>query len=189
MGRGLDERVRDRLLSRLAASSIARKNGTFPGQELRLTLHPALETPWDQRAGGRKPMTMPSVVLMQSEISVLVVCDPVLLTLINRCLISVMGGCRVFKAQSGQEAISLYEQHQEEIDVVLLNLFFLPGMDGRAVFEALRTINPNVRCAIMTATFDEDIKTDLMSRGVVGWLQKPFKVEQLIAGVREWSLR
>ena len=133
-------------------------------------------------------MTIPSVVLMQSEIGVLVVCPyPELLTLFSN-LLSVMG-CRVFPAESGHRAIYLYEQHQEEIDVVLLNLTLLPNMDGPAVFEALRQINPNVRCAIMTAFADEDIQADLLSRGVVGWLWKPFKAEELIAGVREWSLR
>jgi len=132
-------------------------------------------------------MNSPTVVVVASEPGVMVVCwDPHLLHTIGHCL----AGFRVFWAVSSVQAVSLYQQHQEEIDLVLLNLSMPPTRHGGlAVFDALRTINPAVRCAFMSAFADEDDVADLMCRGAVGFLHKPFQWDEFVKAMRELSLR
>jgi two-component system, cell cycle sensor histidine kinase and response regulator CckA len=143
-------------------------------------------------AGERKgkSMTAPSVVLVKSEIVVLVAWnDGCGLQVINAIL--TQPEFRVLSTEFGEEAVILYQRHQDEIDLVLLN-YSLWRMSGPATFDALREVNPNVRCAFMTAHPPDVIEAsmnDLLSRGVVGWLWKPFRSDELIGFVRECSLR
>jgi CheY-like chemotaxis protein len=58
-------------------------------------------------------------------------------------------GFQVWLAGHGQQAIELYQQHREELAVVLLDVL-LPGMDGPHTLTALQKLGPTVRCCFMT---------------------------------------
>jgi CheY-like chemotaxis protein len=133
-------------------------------------------------------MTIPSVALMQSEIGVLVVCSyPELLAAINFLLSS--SGFQVLTASTGQEAIRVYQQRHDEIDVVLMNRLLVGGMDGPQAFEALKTIDPKVRCVFMSGCPEEDWVDDVMRRGAVGYVLKPFRLPDFVTLLRDCSLR
>ena len=51
---------------------------------------------------------------------------------------------RFIVARDGIEALRIYWRLGREIDLVLLD-YFLPVMDGDAVFDELKAINPDVR--------------------------------------------
>ena len=48
----------------------------------------------------------------------------------------------VFTALDGQEALEVFEQHSEQIDLVLLDVM-MPKLDGFGVLRELKTLAPN----------------------------------------------
>ncbi len=85
---------------------------------------------------------------------------------------------RVLEAGNGQEALTVFEQYQNEIELVLTDLV-MPVMGGQALFYALRQLDPAIKVVVMTGhPLDEDIER-LQSEGVLDWLKKPVDMAQL----------
>lgn len=84
-----------------------------------------------------------------------------------------------FSAASGEEAIRIYQAHQDEIHVVLLDLT-MPGMSGAATLIALRKINPNIRVIILSGYSPKDPKTRLGDLDFDAFLQKPYELFDLL---------
>ena len=88
-------------------------------------------------------------------------------------------GHRVIAARDGEEAVALFRERHREIDLVVCDLG-LPGLGGREVFFALRTIEPRVRFVILTGFVDPSEREELTEAGVAGFLEKPCRVEELL---------
>jgi len=58
-------------------------------------------------------------------------------------------GFRVFLASNGLDAVEIYRRERETIDVVLLDVR-MPGLDGPRAIDALRVLNPRIRCCLMS---------------------------------------
>jgi two-component system cell cycle sensor histidine kinase/response regulator CckA len=83
------------------------------------------------------------------------------------------GGFKVLTAEDGPEAIRLYEEHKDHIDVVLLDVL-MPGMSGEQVAERLYAMDPHVRIVAISG-FADMRDADLLFQGrSVGFLRKPF---------------
>jgi DNA-binding response OmpR family regulator len=80
-------------------------------------------------------------------------------------------------------AVDLYWRHQNAIDLVLLDSSLL-DYNGLEMLDALRQINPGVRCCFTAAFLDHHNATQLFDQGVVGILTKPFRLEGLAAALR-----
>ena len=91
-------------------------------------------------------------------------------------------GYKVYSAACPIEALKLYETHRHDIKLVLLD-FSMPEMKGDQVFERLQQINPEVRVVLLTA-YDRDIAKKMFERGLQGYLQKPFCLDELARTVR-----
>lgn len=107
--------------------------------------------------------------------------EPVLLT--AQELLQALG-YTVLAAKSGPEALDLYQERWKEIDLVILDLV-MPGMDGGAVFDALKEINPNVTCLLSTGHGLEGPAGEVMKRGCAGYLQKPFDLQTISQEIRK----
>jgi CheY-like chemotaxis protein len=93
-------------------------------------------------------------------------------------------GYRVLVARSGEEAIDLYQQWREEVDLVILDMV-MPGMSGSEVFEALLRLNPRTRVLLSSGYTQEGAAGELLRKGARGFLQKPYLITELTAKVRE----
>jgi CheY-like chemotaxis protein len=93
-------------------------------------------------------------------------------------------GYRVLTAGSGQEALDLYMHHQEQIDVVILDMI-MPGMGGGVTFERLKQIDGRVKVILSSGYSINGQAKDIMDRGCSGFIQKPFAMEELSLKVRE----
>lgn len=82
----------------------------------------------------------------------------------------------VMDARTGEEAIVLIKHQLYDIAVIDINL---PGIDGWEVFEHLKERSPQSRIIIITSGEDEELKEKTMSKGAVGFLAKPFSLDEL----------
>jgi YesN/AraC family two-component response regulator len=87
-------------------------------------------------------------------------------------------------ARNGRQAISLAEKHSPDLAILDLNM---PDMDGLTAFEAMKEINPNIECIIISAEKDNDTFRKAMSAGAREFLIKPFTVDELNLAVYKVS--
>ena len=92
-------------------------------------------------------------------------------------------GYRVILARDGFEALKIYQQIGKQIGLVILD-FFLPVMDGDAVFDELRALNSEVS-VVLSSGFAEQSKLGVMlAQGLKGFIPKPYTREKLLEQVR-----
>jgi CheY-like chemotaxis protein len=92
-------------------------------------------------------------------------------------------GYKVIIAHDGFEALRIYQEIRPEIGLVILD-FFLPVMDGDAVFDELRAINNEVN-VVVSSGFGEQAKlSTMLAQGLRGFIPKPYTREKLLSQVR-----
>jgi len=92
-------------------------------------------------------------------------------------------GYQVILARDGFEALRIYQQISKRIGLVILD-FFLPVMDGDAVFDELRALNPDV-AVVLSSGFAEQTKlSHMLAQGLRGFIPKPYTREKLLEQVR-----
>jgi two-component system, cell cycle sensor histidine kinase and response regulator CckA len=87
-------------------------------------------------------------------------------------------GYSVLLAEGGKQALELFREHKNQIDLVILDMI-MPGMDGKETFEGLRNIAPNVRVLVSSGYSDESRSV----KGAMGYLQKPYHLKGLLDAV------
>lgn len=90
-------------------------------------------------------------------------------------------GYQVHSVSSPKEAIKFYENHWQNIKLVLLD-FLMPEMTGDQVFASLRICNPQVPVLLVTGHY-QSIQAPEFKSGVRGCLSKPFLLNDLIQKV------
>jgi len=92
-------------------------------------------------------------------------------------------GYKVLTACNGNEALEIYEQQGKQIDLVVLDLK-MPVMDGKEAYHRLKSINPNVKIILSTATGeDEEVITDYDPK-TCGYLRKPYLPSELASEIK-----
>jgi two-component system, cell cycle sensor histidine kinase and response regulator CckA len=86
----------------------------------------------------------------------------------------------VLLAADGQEAVDIYRDHKWQISVVLLDLG-LPKLSGWEVFKNLKQQNPNVCVIVASGYLDPDLKSRMRDAGVQYFIEKPYKLDELLA--------
>lgn len=89
-------------------------------------------------------------------------------------------GFRVWPAGDGPAALAIYARERRAIDLVLLDVR-MPGMDGPETLAALQEINPDVRCCFITGDSGAYPEAELLRRGALCVLHKPFRLGELVA--------
>jgi CheY-like chemotaxis protein len=92
-------------------------------------------------------------------------------------------GYKVIVAHDGFEALKIYQQMGKQIGLVILD-FFLPVMDGDAVFDELLSLNPQIN-VVLSSGFGEQTKLNqMLAQGLRGFIPKPYSREKLLEQVR-----
>jgi len=87
-------------------------------------------------------------------------------------------GFSVLTARNGQEAVTVYQNHPADVDLVLLDMI-MPGMEAAETYDQLKAINPGVR-VILSSGYSLDQKAGaIIERGCNGFIQKPFNMKIL----------
>ncbi len=92
-------------------------------------------------------------------------------------------GYQIVTAESGEKARELYQLHQDDIDLVILDLI-MPGCGGKKCLHDLLEINPHAR-VLMTSGYSSSQQTQELTRaGAVGFIHKPYRPEDLLVYIR-----
>ena len=92
---------------------------------------------------------------------------------------------RVLQARDAAEALDLYAERPDEVDLVLSDLVLTGRMGGDALYERLAARDEGVKVVLMTGYPLQDRGRALLEAGVLAWLRKPFTVDEVTAVVRE----
>ena len=92
-------------------------------------------------------------------------------------------GFDVETASDGREGVQIFREMAARNPLVLLDLT-MPHLDGAATFAQLRRIRPDVRVILMSGYSEHSIATQFAGKGLVGFIQKPFRIKDLRQLVR-----
>jgi PAS domain S-box-containing protein len=93
-------------------------------------------------------------------------------------------GYKVVAASEGGEATGVFIQHRNAIAAVITDMM-MPGMDGPALVQSLRRIDPNVRIIGMSGSGGKEEVNKNAPWSVPVFLSKPFTGEKLLAALKE----
>lgn len=94
---------------------------------------------------------------------------------------------RTLNANNGIKGIELFEQHLDEIDLVMVDLS-MPGMSGEDVVKRLWEIKPGISIVVLSGYDEYEVSRRLDSRYAVDFLQKPYNLDGLLGMIaRQFS--
>lgn len=93
-------------------------------------------------------------------------------------------GYRILKADSGAEAVKIYQTNQNNIDLVILDMI-MPGISGSETFDLLKVINPAVKVILSSGYSQNDMAASILERGCLAFIQKPFSIKDISAKIQE----
>ncbi len=127
------------------------------------------EKPSPQKILGRE-----TILLVDDEEKVLKLCRDSMKLL----------GYTVYTADSGDKAVGIFSEKADTIDVVVLDMI-MPGLSGKETYRRLKQIDPQVRVLLASGYAMEGQAEDILKEGCTGFIQKPFKMEQLSLTIQE----
>ena len=96
-------------------------------------------------------------------------------------------GYRVCEANSGRQALDLWSDKLEEVDLLLTDLVMPNGVDGRELAQRLRGQRPALKVLFMSgwggASSGKD--TTFFQKNAGHFLQKPCPSDQLLEVIRQ----
>ena len=93
-------------------------------------------------------------------------------------------GYRVLIARNGREALDAYGKQGEQIDLVILDMI-MPGLGGGEIFDRLKEVDGNVKVLLSSGYSIDGQANEILDRGCMGFIQKPFTLNELSIKVRE----
>ena len=93
-------------------------------------------------------------------------------------------GYTVFEARSGREAVRVFNEKRDKIDMVILDMV-MPDMGGSEAFEKMKEIDPEVKVLLSSGYSIDGQANEILKRGCNGFIQKPFNMKALSKEIRE----
>jgi PAS domain S-box-containing protein len=93
-------------------------------------------------------------------------------------------GYDVLIAHNGHEALQVYEAHQDNVALIILDVI-MPDMGGGEVYRRLSKINPQVKVLLSSGYSLNGQANEILKLGCDGFIQKPFTLKALSEKMRE----
>ena len=87
-------------------------------------------------------------------------------------------GYRVVIAYDGESALNIFRRYREKVSLIVLDLT-MPVLDGEAVLERLREIDPDVRIILSSGFSETEATRRFEGKHLSGFLQKPYTAQSL----------
>ena len=139
---------------------------------------PALESSCEKQAELSEKVILPrgkgeTILLVDDEAPILAVTSQTLQDF----------GYRVITAADGAEALLLYTQQHQDINIVLTDMR-MPVMDGPTMIQGLMPINPAIKIIAASGLDMSDHMITLAGTGVRHFLSKPYTADTLLKTLR-----
>ena len=121
-------------------------------------------------------------ILKGTETILLVDDERTVLEVNNEILASL--GYNILIAGNGPDALSLYLENIERIQLVILDLI-MPGMSGSETFDRLKQVNSEIKVLLSSGYGMNKNVQQILDRGCRGFIQKPFNIGDLSKKLRE----
>lgn len=92
-------------------------------------------------------------------------------------------GLDVLTATNGEEALALFQSHQDDIELVLTDLT-MPILDGKALLKQIHKTHPLLPVIVLTGTDEVSAVVEIMKLGAADFITKPFERERLHVSVQ-----
>jgi PAS domain S-box-containing protein len=92
-------------------------------------------------------------------------------------------GYQVLLAKDGVEAIEIYKENNGSLGLVIIDMV-MPRMGGRETFLKLKELNREVKAILLTGYSQNEEANEILRSGVLGFIQKPFQLHDLLSKVR-----
>jgi len=121
-------------------------------------------------------------VLVGTE-TILIVDDEDMIITVGETILKTLG-YKVMTARSGKEALEIYEENRDKIDMVILDMI-MPEVGGGKTYDLLKEICPNIKVLLASGYSINGQATEILERGCGGFIQKPFRIDELSQKIRE----
>ena len=91
---------------------------------------------------------------------------------------------KVITVSNGKEALELYENHRDQINLIILDLI-MPKMGGEECLQALLRMAPTVRVLVASGAQMTGMAEELKASGAKGLIKKPFNISHLLEKIRK----
>jgi CheY-like chemotaxis protein len=95
-----------------------------------------------------------------------------------------LAGYSMLTAKNGEEALEVYGEKKDVLDLVILDLG-MPGIGGYKAMESILEINPQAKVIIASGYAANGVVERALHGGAAGYLTKPFNSAELLATVRK----
>src|SRR5262245_59697381 len=87
--------------------------------------------------------------------------------------------CGLFVALDGEQAMAMYQNHKDDIGVVLLDIG-LPKYSGWDIVLRIKAQNPSIKIFVTSGYLEPDIKSKMERAGVEAFIQKPYNAGDVV---------
>ncbi|MEW6185715.1 MAG: response regulator [Thermodesulfobacteriota bacterium] len=129
------------------------------------------------------PSPEPTPISSAGSETILIVDDEEMIRQLGADILEDMG-YNILSASRGEEALEIYKARGNRIDLVILDVI-MPGMDGKETFLALKALNPGIKVLLSSGYSTDGGVGEIIKKGVRGFIQKPYREEDLLRKVRE----
>ena len=119
---------------------------------------------------------------MASE-TVLLVDDEEIVIAVGKQMLEKIG-FSVLTATGGYEALDVYKDNKDDIDLVILDMI-MPDMGAGDAYDELRDINPAIKVLLSSGYGHDQNTREVLDRGCKGFIQKPFNMQALREKIQE----
>ncbi len=121
--------------------------------------------------------------LLKGSETILLVDDESFILDVGRRLLKELG-YRVFIAGSGKSALKIFAACHADIDLVILDIV-MPEMGGKEVYARMKQIESDVHVLLASGYSMDSQAHDMIEDGCHGFIQKPFKFNELSSQIRK----
>ena len=116
------------------------------------------------------------------EEAILLVDDETIILDVGKDMLKTLG-YKVFLGSGGNEAIEIYRENKDKIDLVILDLV-MPGTGGGETYKILKSINPDIKVMLSSGYNIGGEAAEIMKLGINDFIQKPFTMTKLSRKIR-----
>lgn len=93
-------------------------------------------------------------------------------------------GYTVLTAENGKKAIEVFNNHSEDVDLLLLDVV-MPEIGGRGVFDTIHKQRPDIPALFASGYSQNAIHTNFVLQAGMKLIRKPYDANELLRRVRE----